>query len=55
MPRWPGMIRPSSQPDDEAMAWLLNYMQRLWRDGPPKLTPAMVEDAAIGDLFEEVA
>lgn len=38
-------------PDDETMKWLLDYMARLWRDGPPKLTPAMVEDAAMGDLF----
>ncbi|MFK4794695.1 hypothetical protein [Sphingobium sp. ZW T5_29] len=43
------------EPDDEAMAWLLSYMERLWREGAPKLTPAMVIEPAIGDLFEEMA
>ncbi|MDF0543356.1 hypothetical protein PX699_13440 [Sphingobium sp. H39-3-25] len=40
------------EPDDEAMAWMLSYMERLWREGPPPLTPAMKQDAAMGDLFE---
>src|SRR3546814_16310409 len=39
-------------PDDETMAWLVAYMERLWREGPPVLTPAMKEEPAIGDLFE---
>lgn len=41
------------EPDDEAMAWLLQYMERLWREGPPKLTPAMKAEPALGDLFGE--
>ncbi len=40
------------EPDDEAMAWLLRYMEKLWRDGPPPLTAAMKQEAAIADLFE---
>lgn len=43
------------EPDDETMAWLLSYMEKLWREGPPKFTPAMAQDAAIGDLFGDGA
>lgn len=43
------------EPDDEAMAWLLDYMKRLWESGPPPLTPKMIEAPAIGDLFEVTA
>lgn len=39
------------EPDDETMKWLMDYMQRLWREGPPKYEPAMAEEPAIGDLF----
>lgn len=40
------------EPDDDAMAWLLDYMEKLWKAGPPTLSPKMLEDAAIADLFD---
>ena len=43
------------EPDDDAMAWLLGYMKKAWEDGPPPLTAAMLEEPAIGDLFEVAA
>lgn len=38
-------------PDDETMAWLVEYMRKLWLDGPPSYDPKMDEPAAMGDLF----